>query len=95
MRRDYSIDILRFIALTGIIAVCCVPNTFITQLRNFDVPLMVFLSGVSYNLTVGGGILSYSVAILITYIQNRIVTKIIAGSKNEKLNKNLSIIFKG
>lgn len=45
--RDQSIDLLRFIALTGIIIVHIHPSAFWIQLRNFDVPLLVFLSGVS------------------------------------------------
>ncbi|MBR2165744.1 MAG: acyltransferase [Paludibacteraceae bacterium] len=45
--RDIAIDILRSIALLGIILIHVFPP-YITlcQLRNFDVPLMVFLSGV-------------------------------------------------
>lgn len=57
-KRDRSIDLLRFIALTGIIIVHIHPSDFWTQLRNFDVPLMVFLSGVSYKLS-GGDTLDY------------------------------------
>lgn len=56
--RDRSIDLLRFIALTGIIIVHIHPSAFWFQLRNFDVPLMVFLSGVSYKLS-GGSTLEY------------------------------------
>lgn len=57
-QRDKSIDILRFIALTGIICIHVLPTpiqgvgqSFISQLRSFDVPMMVFLSGVSYSLS--------------------------------------------
>ncbi len=57
-KRDQSIDLLRFIALTGIIIVHIHPSGFWTQLRNFDVPLMVFLSGVSYKLS-GGNTVGY------------------------------------
>lgn len=46
--RDITIDILRFIALSGIILIHIGPNNFLSQLRSFDVPLMVFLSGISY-----------------------------------------------
>ena len=46
--RDYSIDILRFIELSGIILVHIEPAAFWCQLRSFDVPQMVLLSGVSY-----------------------------------------------
>lgn len=49
--RDNSIDILRSIALTGMIISHCNPHWTIMQLREFDVPLIVFLSGVSYMLS--------------------------------------------
>ena len=42
--RDLSIDILRWLALTGIILVHIQPSPFWSQLRSFDVPMMVFLS---------------------------------------------------
>ena len=51
--RDLSIDLLRFIALTGIIIAHIQPAPFWMQLRNFDVPLMLFLSGVSYRISGG------------------------------------------
>ena len=57
-KRDRSIDLLRFIALTGIVIVHIYPSEFWTQLRSFDVPLMVFLSGISYRLS-GGNTLAY------------------------------------
>ncbi len=58
--RDTSIDILRFIALSGIILVHVGPGRFLSQLRSFDVPLMVFLSGISYYLSSQkGNTLSY------------------------------------
>ena len=43
-RRDLSIDVLRWLALTGIVLVHIQPSTFWSQLRSFDVPMMVFLS---------------------------------------------------
>lgn len=46
--RDKSVDVLRFLALTGIILVHSQPNEFWTQIRQFDVPMMVFLSAVCY-----------------------------------------------
>ena len=58
LHRDLSIDLLRFIALTGIIIAHIQPSPFWMQLRNFDVPLMVFLSGVSYRVS-GGNKLGY------------------------------------
>lgn len=47
-KRDYSIDILRALALAGMIVAHCRPGALVMQLRGFDVPLIVFLSGVSY-----------------------------------------------
>lgn len=46
--RDETIDILRFLAITGIIIAHVKPSLLWLQLRNFDVPLMVFLSGVCF-----------------------------------------------
>lgn len=46
--RDNSIDILRSFALIGMIIAHCNPNKFFMQIREFDVPLIVFLSGVSF-----------------------------------------------
>ena len=60
-KRDNSIDVLRFFAITGIILVHLEPSFWLWQIRAFDVPLMVFLSGVSYRLSGGcmGGYLVY------------------------------------
>ena len=59
--RDKSIDVLRAIALTGMIIIHISPTIgWIREIRNFDVPLMVFLSGVSFTLSTGGGKISYS-----------------------------------
>lgn len=58
IKRDFSIDILRFIALSSIVFVHIQPSLFWVQIRNFDVPLMVFLSGISYKLS-GGNKLKY------------------------------------
>lgn len=49
--RDNSIDILRSIALIGMIISHCEPHWTIMQFREFDVSLIVFLSGVSYMLS--------------------------------------------
>ena len=46
--RDLSIDILRAIALLGIMLVHVKPWLWLEQLRDFDVPLMVFLSAMVY-----------------------------------------------
>lgn len=51
-QRDPSIDMLRFIAISGIILIHIEPSSeLVCQLRGFDVPLMVFLSGVSFYLS--------------------------------------------
>lgn len=56
LERDKSIDVLRAIALTGMIIIHISPTIgWISEIRSFDVPLMVFLSGVSYTLSSGGG----------------------------------------
>ncbi len=45
-KRDLSIDFLRFVGISCIIlAHSSIPKLFLFQLRNFDVPLMVFISG--------------------------------------------------
>lgn len=50
--RDNSIDILRSFALIAIILIHCHPDSnFVCQLTEFNVPMMVFLSGVSYALS--------------------------------------------
>lgn len=56
--RDVSFDVLRWIALTGIILVHSKPSVFWTQLRNFDVPLMVLVSAICFSLTAGDGVKS-------------------------------------
>lgn len=50
--RDKSIDILRAIALIGMIISHCEPHWSIIQFREFDVPLIVLLSGGSYRFSV-------------------------------------------
>lgn len=45
-KRDVSIDVLRCIAMMGILIAHCKPNPFFVQLRGFDVVLMVFLSAI-------------------------------------------------
>lgn len=46
LKRDGSIDILRALAIIGIVIAHSQPDVFFTQLRSFDVILMVFLSAV-------------------------------------------------
>lgn len=50
-KRDVSIDILRAVALLCIIVAHCQPHKLTIELRSFDVPLMVFLSGVSFSMS--------------------------------------------
>ena len=47
-KRDYQIDILRAIALFCIICAHVSPPSLLIQFRSFDVPMMVFLSGVVF-----------------------------------------------
>ena len=49
--RDHKIDLLRFIGLAMIILAHVGPPKILFQLRNFDVPLMVMVSGMSFGLT--------------------------------------------
>lgn len=49
--RDNKIDILRFLGLAMIILAHVNPPELIFQLRNFDVPLMVMISGLSFSLS--------------------------------------------
>jgi fucose 4-O-acetylase-like acetyltransferase len=49
--RDKRIDILRFIGLSMIILAHVGTSGFIFQARNFDVPLMVVVAGISYRLS--------------------------------------------
>ena len=43
--RNIKIDFIKFLGLFAIILAHVGPNEKIFQLRNFDVPLMVFISG--------------------------------------------------
>lgn len=45
--RDNSIDILRFIGLMLLVLAHVGPPNWLMQLRSFDVPLMVFVSGLT------------------------------------------------
>jgi fucose 4-O-acetylase-like acetyltransferase len=49
--RDNKVDILRFLGLAMIILAHVNPPEIIFQLRNFDVPLMVMISGISFSLS--------------------------------------------
>lgn len=57
-QRDLHIDFLRFIGISLIILAHVEAPSGITQFRCFDVPLMVFVSGLSFRIQKeGGGIL--------------------------------------
>ncbi len=56
--RDDHVDIMRFIGLSLIIFAHINPPAILFQLRNFDVPLMVMVSGMSYVLS-SGKLVSY------------------------------------
>lgn len=49
--RDTKIDLLRFIGLALIILCHAAPPRVIGSLRQFDVPLMVLISGVSFSMS--------------------------------------------
>ncbi len=49
--RDLRIDLLRCFGLCLIILAHCSPPYFLFQIRNFDVPMMVLISGVSFGLS--------------------------------------------
>lgn len=49
IEREISIDVLRWLALTGIIIVHISPSPFWEQIRSFDVPMMVFLSAYCFS----------------------------------------------
>lgn len=46
--RDKTIDIMRVIGIMLIILAHVSPPEFLFQLRTFDVPMMIFISGMSY-----------------------------------------------
>lgn len=48
--RDPGIDVLRMLAITGIVIVHINPSIFWQQIRSYDVPLMVILSGICFGL---------------------------------------------
>ena len=52
--RDNTIDLLRAIAIIGICAAHTFSNGLILQMRSFDVPMMVFLSGLCYKTSACG-----------------------------------------
>lgn len=47
--RDFTIDMLRFVGVSLILLAHIVPPDALFQLRSFDVPLMIFVSGLSYS----------------------------------------------
>jgi fucose 4-O-acetylase-like acetyltransferase len=64
VKRDVSFDILRAIGLLLIILAHVLPPAPIFQLRNFDVPLMMFVSGAVFGISSGAskGYLSYLIS---------------------------------
>lgn len=47
--RDFTIDFLRFVGISLIIIAHCHPPGDFFQIRTFDVPLMLFVSGLAYS----------------------------------------------
>ncbi len=48
--RDEKVDLLRFVGLAMVVMAHVGAPTLLFQFRNFDVPLMVLLSGISFGL---------------------------------------------
>jgi fucose 4-O-acetylase-like acetyltransferase len=51
--RDFGLDVLKVVGLFCIILAHVKPVDIVFQVRNFDVPLMVFLSGFSFYISGG------------------------------------------
>lgn len=75
-KRDYSIDILRCVAIICIIIAHINPSNVIFQLRNFDVVLMVVLMGASFQLSTKNKEFKYK-----KYILNRFKKLILSSWK--------------
>ena len=56
--RNIKIDVLRIIGLIGVILAHVSPPNFVMQMRTFDVPLMVIVSGIAYDISYKGSSLS-------------------------------------
>lgn len=67
-RRNADYDLLRFIGISCIILAHVGVNSLIFQIRNFDVPFMVLLSGISYANFSSNNYLSY-----IEYVKYRFI----------------------
>lgn len=74
--RNTSFDILRFLALTGIVLVHSNPPMILSQLRSFDVPLMVFISAICFNYSSGRNA-QFTNARLIEYYKKRIIRLVV------------------
>ena len=72
--RNFPIDFLRTLGLFAIILAHVSPPLFISQLRSFDVPLMVILSGFVFALTKKTDETEFK---LNTYIKNRFIRLVV------------------
>lgn len=63
-KRDLKIDVMRFIAIMGIIIAHSTPNDVIFEIRNFDVTLMVILLGASFFISNNNKKINYSSYVL-------------------------------
>lgn len=66
--RNIKLDVLRFIGLLSIILAHSNPPTVLFQLRNFDVPLMVIVSGAAFGISSVKNKLSYR-----NYLHKRVI----------------------
>lgn len=65
--RDHRIDVLRSFGLCLIILAHCSPPGVLFQVRNFDVPLMVLISGIAFSLSFNPNRTSY-----LRYVKDRL-----------------------
>lgn len=70
--RNYTVDFLRGIAMLCVMLAHCAPPALLLQLRNFDVPLLVVVSGITYSLFSSSKISSVR-----TFLVNRLVRLVV------------------
>lgn len=91
--RDEKVDSPRFVGLAMVVLAHVGPPEWLFQLRNFDVLLMVLLSGISF-------ILKFPLVLLLaaalTYLQVTCLrTFLLPQLSNPTLQKNLNLLFTG
>lgn len=94
-QRDLYIDFLRFIGISLIILAHVEAPSGITQFRSFDVPLMVFVSGLSFS-TKGGGFWKYvwkrvKRLCIPVYLFLTILFTAVIGCRDRRIEKSLGL----